>query len=579
MTDLGILKQIEKELKCTFEEVENYEILNSVTGKTAWYSVDENNNITGLKIEKFEGEFTDTCLKYIKDLNNLIQLNLRNNQIIDISPLKNLNNLTKLSLRNNKIIDISPLKNLNNLTELYLYKNQIIDISALKNLNNLTKLLLNSNQITDISALKNLKKLNILYLWENQITDISALKNLNKLTKLSLANNKITDISALKELKKLTLLVLNNNKISIFFKEILNLDLPIYFNNETVNNNSKGIYLYNNPIKNIPIEFIKNGQNEILEKENKNLKNSLENEKKNFSEKENEINILKKSLENEKKNFSEKENENKNLKKSLENEKKNFSEKENEIKKLENKNPDNLLKYLKENLSHLSDFSENIQSVNNIAFDEIENLKISLKNTEKNFFEKETENKNLKISLKSEKEKFLNKENEVKNFKVKIIKIFLASSNELKTEREQFEIFINRKNKQLIKDNLFLQLEIWEDFIDAMSKTSLQNEYNKTIKECDIFVSLFCTKVGRYTAEEFETAFEHFKEKEKPLIYTYFKNSNVNLIDIPMEIFKPFKEFQEKLKSLGHFQTNFKGISELKEHFGNQLEKLDLKNL
>lgn len=34
---------------------------------------------------------------------------------------------------------------------------------------------------------------------------------------------------------------------------------------------------------------------------------------------------------------------------------------------------------------------------------------------------------------------------------VKTIKIFLASSSELKEDRAQFEIFINRKNKEYIK--------------------------------------------------------------------------------------------------------------------------------
>ncbi len=32
-----------------------------------------------------------------------------------------------------------------------------------------------------------------------------------------------------------------------------------------------------------------------------------------------------------------------------------------------------------------------------------------------------------------------------------IIKIFLASSSELKSDREQFEILINRKNKEYIR--------------------------------------------------------------------------------------------------------------------------------
>ena len=41
---------------------------------------------------------------------------------------------------------------------------------------------------------------------------------------------------------------------------------------------------------------------------------------------------------------------------------------------------------------------------------------------------------------------------------MKPIKIFLASSSELKTEREQFEIFINRKNN-ILKKRGFLKIK------------------------------------------------------------------------------------------------------------------------
>ncbi|MEO1004392.1 MAG: DUF4062 domain-containing protein, partial [Cyanobacteria bacterium J06638_38] len=101
----------------------------------------------------------------------------------------------------------------------------------------------------------------------------------------------------------------------------------------------------------------------------------------------------------------------------------------------------------------------------------------------------------------------------------KIIKIFLASSSELKSDREQFEIFINRKNKEHIKKSIFLELVLWEDFLDAMSSTRLQDEYNKAVADCDVFVSLFHTKVGRYTESEFSKALETFKSNQKPLVY------------------------------------------------------------
>jgi hypothetical protein len=37
-------------------------------------------------------------------------------------------------------------------------------------------------------------------------------------------------------------------------------------------------------------------------------------------------------------------------------------------------------------------------------------------------------------------------------------KVFLASSSELKGYREQFEIFINRKNKDWVDKGVFLEL-------------------------------------------------------------------------------------------------------------------------
>jgi hypothetical protein len=60
-----------------------------------------------------------------------------------------------------------------------------------------------------------------------------------------------------------------------------------------------------------------------------------------------------------------------------------------------------------------------------------------------------------------------------------IKKLFLASSRELEEDRKEFEIFINRKNKDWVVKGVFLELLVWEDFLDAVSKTRLQDEYNK----------------------------------------------------------------------------------------------------
>ncbi|MGA1839715.1 MAG: leucine-rich repeat domain-containing protein [bacterium] len=156
--------------------------------------------------------------------------------------------------------------------------------------------------------------------------------------------------------------------------------------------------------------------------------------------------------------------------------------------------------------------------------------------------------------------------------RTKTIKIFLASSSELEKDREQFEIFINRKNKEYVKGGVFLELLIWEDFLDAMSPTRSQDEYNKAIADCDVFVSLFHTKVGKYTEEEFMKALESFRGKGKPLIYTYFKDAAVNTSKITPDILSLIN-FKQKLQDLEHFYTEYADINDLKYKFGEQLVK------
>lgn len=153
-------------------------------------------------------------------------------------------------------------------------------------------------------------------------------------------------------------------------------------------------------------------------------------------------------------------------------------------------------------------------------------------------------------------------------------KIFLASSFELLDDRKEFEIFINRKNNEWVSKGVHLKLIVWEDFLDALSQTRLQDEYNKEIRDCDVFVMLFCTKVGPYTEEEFETAFGQFKATNKPFIYTYFKDAQISTGSANQKDLLSLWAFQEKLKAMGHFYTSYKNIDALKFHFNAQLDKL-----
>ncbi|MBW8844316.1 MAG: toll/interleukin-1 receptor domain-containing protein [Burkholderiales bacterium] len=157
---------------------------------------------------------------------------------------------------------------------------------------------------------------------------------------------------------------------------------------------------------------------------------------------------------------------------------------------------------------------------------------------------------------------------------LKEIRVFLASSQELKADRESFEIMIGRRNKDWARQGVHLRLEIWEDFVDAMSQTRLQDEYNRAIQDCDVFVMLFHTKVGKYTEEEFTAAFKQFQATGKPFIYTYFKNAPVDLKAVRATDLVSLEAFQARLKALGHFQTEYEDDEGLQLHFWQQLDKL-----
>ena len=107
-----------------------------------------------------------------------------------------------------------------------------------------------------------------------------------------------------------------------------------------------------------------------------------------------------------------------------------------------------------------------------------------------------------------------------------------------------------------------------------MSETRLQDEYNKAICDCDIFVCLFFTKTGKFTEEEFEVAHRQFKDSGKPRIYTFIKNAEIKTGDAREEDLTSLWAFKKKLSNLEHFYTGYDHIEHLKRQFRDQLDKM-----
>ena len=168
-----------------------------------------------------------------------------------------------------------------------------------------------------------------------------------------------------------------------------------------------------------------------------------------------------------------------------------------------------------------------------------------------------------------------------KSDSLQTIRIFLASSAELREDRDEFDLYFSHVNDHLI-DQKSIRLEIvrWEYSVDAMSKTRLQDEYNRKVRDCHIFVSLFKHKVGKHTEEEFDVAWETFRETGRPQIFTYFRDfpktndeSNPNAADDDS-----LNRFQKRLSDLGHFYTTYNDAEHLKRQFRDQLTQLGFLN-
>lgn len=140
-------------------------------------------------------------------------LNFENNKIQKISNLRNLPNLIFLDLYNNQIKDISGLESLATLRVLMLGKNYIRRIENLDNLVKLDVLDLHSNRISRIDNLSHLRELRVLNLAGNQIEVMENLEGLPSLTELNLRQNRIHAVYGLEQSLSLQRVFLSNNQI------------------------------------------------------------------------------------------------------------------------------------------------------------------------------------------------------------------------------------------------------------------------------------------------------------------------------------------------------------------------------
>ncbi len=208
MSDLDLIKEIEKLLGMRLERLENFE----------WhrknYVLDSNDRVISLSLNAIGVKDKSEVIGVISELDDLKHLSLVYNQISDIGQISGLKKLQKLSLDSNPIGDLTPLTCFVSLNSVWLNNCRVKDLSPVSEMNNLKQIGFDENQISDLKPISGLKKLCNISLCKNQIINIKPLSDLQRAEYICLSNNHIEDLGGLSCLFNLETLALDGNKIS-----------------------------------------------------------------------------------------------------------------------------------------------------------------------------------------------------------------------------------------------------------------------------------------------------------------------------------------------------------------------------
>ena len=94
---------------------------------------------------------------------------------------------------------------------------------------------------------------------------------------------------------------------------------------------------------------------------------------------------------------------------------------------------------------------------------------------------------------------------------MKELKFFLASSGELKNERDKIQIFFLKEVDRLIKQGIYPKLIVWEDLKHTFRQDRIQDYFNQEMLDCDVVIVLFGKKLGEFTVEEFLLAWDQIR--------------------------------------------------------------------
>lgn len=154
--------------------------------------------------------------------------------------------------------------------------------------------------------------------------------------------------------------------------------------------------------------------------------------------------------------------------------------------------------------------------------------------------------------------------------RMKKVNVFIASSAELDEDKSQLDLFFAEKNKIYEKRDILFVQKTWKDFESSLHRKFLQERYDDYIRQCDIVIFLFHTRLGKYTLHELDIANEKFKNSKsgRPRIFIFYKDTPNQASELVN-----FKNFSER--TYGHFCDTYSDYPELLQKMEKQLQLLE----
>lgn len=157
-----------------------------------------------------------------------------------------------------------------------------------------------------------------------------------------------------------------------------------------------------------------------------------------------------------------------------------------------------------------------------------------------------------------------------------VFKVMIASPSDVAVERNIIRDVLTEWNIINSDTRKIVLLPVgWETHSTPEMGNRPQAIINKQIlKDCDLLVGVFWTRIGTATGEYASGTIEEIEEhiKANKPVMLYFSNAPVHPDSVDQEQYSKLKEFQESCKDRGIYET-YDNINDFKEKFSRQLQR------